>query len=324
VKLTDLKRNDMELIRVCKMYYLENRTQQEIAKVIGVSRSMVSRLLTEARKRGLVEIRIHEDKISGTDLEQILISRFDLVDATIVDTSPQRYLDSIAEAGASYLEKTIEDGMVVGISWGRTLAKVIDYIVTSKKLRHTIFVPLLGGVGQLRYEYQVNTLVEKIADAFDSARYYLHAPAFFDDHMSLKHMLNNESVRSIVELWDKLDLAVVGIGEPISLSNAFRSVLPQSFVSILVGQGAVGDIAARFFNRNGVSCDPADYHNHILGVKLEQLRKTSQVIGIAGGPEKVRAICAAMRGKLIKTLITDVHTAREIISVSDNENRTCM
>lgn len=315
MKPSDSKKNDSDLIRICKMYYIENCTQEQIARTFGVSRSQVSRLLNEARKRGLVEIKIHEDKIDSTNLGNKIVELFGLRETVIAGTGDRDHLENIARAGASYLGKIIEDGMIVGISWGRTLAKVIEYMITSKKLNNTVFVPLLGGVGQHRYEYQVNALVEKIADVFHSNRYYLHAPAFFEDNESLRYMLSNESVRTIVDLWDRLDLAVVGIGEPISLSNAFRSVLPQNFVTKLVSQAAVGDIAARFFDQNGNVCELKGYQDHVLGISLEQLRNTPRVIGIAGGEEKVKAICAAMKGKFINVLITDIRTAREIVRV---------
>lgn len=317
MKPSDSKKNDSELIRICKMYYIENCTQEQIARTFGVSRSQVSRLLNEARKRGLVEIKIHEDKIDSTNLGNKIVELFGLRETVIADTGDRDRLESIAKAGASYLGKVIEDGMIVGISWGRTLAQVVEHMIISKKLSNTVFVPLLGGVGQHRYEYQVNALVEKIADAFHSNRYYLHAPAFFEDNESLKYMLSNESVRTIVDLWDRLDLAVVGIGEPISLSNAFRSVLPQNFVTKLVSQAAVGDIAARFFDQNGNACELKGYQDHVLGISLEQLRNTPRVIGIAGGEEKVKAICAAMKGRFINILITDIRTAREIVRVME-------
>ena len=39
----------MQLINVAKMYYEENLTQNEIAQRLGVSRPLVSKMLTKAR-----------------------------------------------------------------------------------------------------------------------------------------------------------------------------------------------------------------------------------------------------------------------------------
>jgi DNA-binding transcriptional regulator LsrR (DeoR family) len=46
------------LADVAEMYYLEGRDQSDIALEVGVTRSMVSRMLTEARRLGIVEIKV--------------------------------------------------------------------------------------------------------------------------------------------------------------------------------------------------------------------------------------------------------------------------
>ena len=57
------------LADVAEMYYLEQKNQAEIAKAVGVTRSMISRMLTEARESGIVEIRIQRPLQSDPDLE---------------------------------------------------------------------------------------------------------------------------------------------------------------------------------------------------------------------------------------------------------------
>ena len=48
------------LVKVSHMYYLEGATQSEIAKVFGVSRSLISKYLSKARETGIVEIKVHD------------------------------------------------------------------------------------------------------------------------------------------------------------------------------------------------------------------------------------------------------------------------
>lgn len=60
------------LADVAEMYYLEQKNQAEIAKTIGVTRSMISRMLTEARESGIVEIRIQRPLQSDPELESAL------------------------------------------------------------------------------------------------------------------------------------------------------------------------------------------------------------------------------------------------------------
>ncbi|TYC06799.1 MAG: sugar-binding transcriptional regulator [Kosmotoga sp.] len=307
------------MVRICKLYYLENYTQSQIAKVVGISRSQVSRLLNEARRQGLVEIKIHENIISTSELEKLVKKKFNLVNVIIAESISGNYLNDISNVASDFLANYIEDGMIIGISWGRTLARTIDGIITSKRLRNTLFLPLLGGVGQMKYEFQMNTLVEKISNAFNASSFYLHAPAFFEDQKALEIMLKDGSIQIVTELWEKLDMAIVGIGEPISLSNAFKPVFSPDFLSMLLKQSAVGDIAARFFTEEGKPCDLGKYSKHILGITLEQLKNVPQVIGIAGGNEKISAIRAAIKGKFINSLVTDILTARELVKEGSKE-----
>ena len=52
-------RYDMQMmVHVSRMYYIEGLTQQSIAKELGISRSYISMILSEARELGIVEINI--------------------------------------------------------------------------------------------------------------------------------------------------------------------------------------------------------------------------------------------------------------------------
>ena len=75
------------LADVAEMYYLEEKNQAEIAKAIGVTRSMVSRILTEARESGIVEIRIQRPLQSDAELESALKEKFGLKDIYVVVTN---------------------------------------------------------------------------------------------------------------------------------------------------------------------------------------------------------------------------------------------
>ena len=51
-----------KLAYVARRYYLEDQKQSDIARELGVSRPLVSRMLSEARELGIVEITIHEGR----------------------------------------------------------------------------------------------------------------------------------------------------------------------------------------------------------------------------------------------------------------------
>jgi deoxyribonucleoside regulator len=310
--------NDREtMVRTCKLYYLENRTQSEIAKIMGISRPQVSRLLTEARKEGIVKIEINADFANTvTNISEDLKKKYSLKNVVVADENLSNgTIPSIASAAAGFLSGYIKDGQIIGISWGRTLYETVEKIVFNGKYINTTFVPLIGGVGQMRHEYQMNTIVEKISNAFHSNRYYLFAPAFLESSKTLQMMLEDNSIKSVVEIWNKLDVAIVGIGEPISLSNAFRNIYDKNFLASLLKQSAVGDIAARFFTASGEPCKFES--ENILGISLEQIKKVPEVIGIAGGKEKAAAIHAAIKARYISSLVTDNLTAMQLMNMEE-------
>ena len=60
------------------MYYLQDKTQSEIAQTLGLSRVKIYRLLKEAREAGVVEITIHRFRARNDRLECELRERFGL------------------------------------------------------------------------------------------------------------------------------------------------------------------------------------------------------------------------------------------------------
>ena len=46
---------------------------------------------------------------------------------------------------------------------------------------------------------------------------------------------------------------------------------------------------------------------------LEQIKKVPKVVGVSGGPQKVAAIRAALKGRLVNVLITDSVTAEKLL-----------
>ena len=57
----------------------------------------------------------------------------------------------------------------------------------------------------------------------------------------------------------------------------------------------------------------AGLDDRIIGITLEQLKRTPKVVGVSGGPDKLAAIGGALRGGLINVLITDSLTATRLL-----------
>ena len=115
------------LIRVAKMYYIEERSQQEIADTFGISRSNVSKTLKAARESKLVEIRISESSSMDCMLSEEITGTFGLESTVVVrsDHNPEVTRVQLGRAAAALLENRLQDGMSIGVAWGSSLYHMV-------------------------------------------------------------------------------------------------------------------------------------------------------------------------------------------------------
>ena len=93
------------------------------------------------------------------------------------------------------------------------------------------------------------------------------------------------------------------------------SIISQAELDGLLEKGAVGDIALRYFDAEGRGVE-SEINDRIIGITLEQLKRGPKVVAVSGGPHKVPAIGAALRGGLIDVLVTDSVTAEKLLEAS--------
>jgi DNA-binding transcriptional regulator LsrR (DeoR family) len=79
----------------------------------------------------------------------------------------------------------------------------------------------------------------------------------------------------------------------------------------LAAKGAIGNISGRFYSIDGKPVEGLT-GKKMIGVNFDDIVSMKHVIALASGASKVAAIRGALNGKLIKTLFTDVKTAKLI------------
>lgn len=308
--------DDHLIVQVARMYYQIDLTQEQIAEALGLTRQKVSRLLIRARSSGIVQITIIDPHQTDAILIQDLKEKFHLHEVVLInsDGMPGQALRShLGMAAADYLCERIEPDSTVGIGWGRTLYEMVNSLPERKQTNIHV-VPLIGGIGDMSPHFQVNSLTMRLAEILGGSYRFLHIPAFIGDESAYQALIRSQETVSIQEQWKKLDLAVTGVGQlefqKIS-SSFFTSHISQTALKEVEAHGAVGDICGRFFDRDG---KPLDCDAGVIGIDLSDLRNIPEVIAVAGGIEKVRALIGALRGGYIKTLISDTSTARAILA----------
>lgn len=298
-------------LRAAEMYYLKKASQKEIAQEIGCSVATVSRLLKLAEDMGMVEIRIVNPFARAEEFERELCARFNLEACRVVSVPTSQDGDKkiIGSTAAELVAELVGPGDVVGLSWGVTMREMVNSLPSFRRQVACNIVPIIGGLGKVQPEHQVNVLVHEFAECFDAAFLTLYAPALSDRVETISLLMQEAPISQVVEMWDQLSTAVVGIGESPPTSPLRQTgYYTEREIDELVSLGAVGDISGRFYNAEGVEV-PASANKRLIAIPLETLCKAKLRVGVAGGRAKVRAIRGALRGGLVNVLVTDSITA---------------
>lgn len=306
------------LAKIAHMYYIEERTQSEIAKELSLYRTTVSRLLTQARNEGIVEINIKNFDIEGFNLERKMKQRYNLAKIEIVPNvetdSASEKDEKLAYTAAQVIRKEIEEGSVVGLSWGSSLGHAINKI-EKKYIEGTTFVPIVGGPSHINSRYHVNTLVYELARKFNGESIFVNATVVQENKDLAAGIFNSNYFAEIKSYWEKLDIALVGIGGPLSYKKSqWRDLLVEADFEDLKLREAVGDCCCRFFDREG-KIIKGPLYQRTIGLPLEDLSKVPCSIAIARGKVKARSILAMLRKGYINQLITDQETVWEILRI---------
>ncbi len=306
-----------DVLRIAaKLYYLDGLGEREVAKIIGVSRSKVSRLLTRAREKGIVRISVDDFEPRNSVLERKLKARFHLLHALVIKMIAARSTADVRRTigyfAAPFASEFIHPQNVVGVAGGRSIAELIHFMSAPRALQGITVVQLMGNIGPDVSNIDAIELSRVLAQCFGGTFYTINAPAFAPDVASRDVFLSHQHVRSIWELFEKMQTAFVGIG---TLSNsAFieRGVLSPADLATLRAQGAVGEICGRFYDRNGRECK-TEFRSRVVSIGVNELRQIKEVVGVTNGRERAQAITAALRGGILKSLIIDEEGAQAIL-----------
>ena len=301
------------MAKVARMYYIQELNQQSITEKLQLHQSTISRMLKKARTMNLVRFNIATPPGTFAELEDQLTSRFDLKDAVVVDcpAEGEAMVRDLGTALAYFLETTLKPGRIVGISsWSRSLFAMVDALHPGEYCKNGRVVQILGGVGNVGSEYHAIHLAQRLAAAIGASPVLLQSPAVVGSPEAQRVLWRDPAVQEASALFDRLDIALVGIGsmEPSRMLAVSGNVFSREERAELQRLGAVGDICFRFFNADGQPVK-SPLMKRVIGIDLVNLRACKRVVGVAGGAQKVQAILAALRGNLIDVLITDQRTA---------------
>jgi len=315
------------LATVASLYYKLDRSQAEIANRFGVSTSKISRMLKEARDRGIVDIRIHMPIPRDVALEQELSAAYGLRDALVLqsggDADDDSLLAACGQLAAGYLLRAIPAlpaGASIGVAWGRSVYAAISAVAEMTDEQIDV-IQLMGGVGSENVDSP--DIARILATRLGGRHYDLHAPIMVEQSESRAILLGERPLRETLERGRRVELAVAGIGAVDEDASSFlrAGLLTRNELAELRAQGAVGEMVGRFYKLDGTVLG-IEINQRVIGIELDDLRRIPNSLAVARGLGKVEAIVGALRGRLVTVLATDDITARGVLAYAkDTELR---
>ena len=307
------------LITVARMYYVQAETMDAIAHHLGVSRSTVSRLLKEARERGLVRVTIVDPDRPLGRLADLFQQHF-RVNAHIVQVRPGASnvfrLDQVARTAADILGELVTDGDTVGVAWGTTTSSIATHL-RPRDLSGVTVIGLNGGANhQTTGLPYVGSILHRFADAFRGQEQLLALPAFFDDPATREAMWRERSTRHILQLRDSCRIALFGVGALGAdlQSHVYASnYLNPDDLDDLQRQGVVGDVCTVMLREDGSYRD-LDINRRATGMTPAELQRVPRRICVVSGLAKASPVLGALRAGVATDLVIDQETARAVLA----------
>jgi DNA-binding transcriptional regulator LsrR (DeoR family) len=307
------------MARAARLHYEFDLTHQEVATTLGLSRVKVTRLLKKARQIGLVQITVLSELSLFMSMEEEPCARFGLEHAVVVPDSVSHErgpLSAVARGGATFLNQIVNDNAVIAVGLSRTVAEIPRWLGAVSPAR-VHFVSMVGasraGGGGTRSPYLAT---DALATAYSGTAEHLHAPVIVRSRSMAEELILEPSVAEPLARAAGADAAFAGIGGIRDRADlGWGADVPGSEWAELVAAGMVGDIAGRFFDREGKLIDH-EINHRVIGLTLDQFAAIPTRVVVAAGPTKVEPLLAAMRRGLPTVLITDAGTGRTLLQAS--------
>lgn len=298
------------MIAVARMYYEHDMTQSQIAKALGISRPLVSVLLTEAKACGIVQISINDISVNQEKMAKRLKERFLLKHVILVpdEKNAGDTNRAVAKETWSFCFDKKQENKQVGIGWGSMMGHMADLYEKEedKKRNQGSIFPLTGGIPSVIRGYHTNEIVRIVALKTGKTAVFLYNAALFDTAAELDLIKHTEPYTAIQNKWNEMDQAIVAISNyPSYPDMGVKTIYGER----LMKEHAVGRILAHYFDKNGNVILPDE--DSVLQASMEQLKKT-QVIAVCSNQVQAAAVAGALRLGVIDTLILPFSLAKKV------------
>ena len=268
------------LAKVARLYHHSGLRQTEIAERLRISQTRVSRLLQQAETEGIVQTVVVPLVGLDGEIEEDLEARYSVAEVHVIETvsddEPELAIELGAAAAAIFATMPVDMPVVGLTSWSRTLRHMVAALRPVRTGTATV-VEMLGGLGPPDQQYEAARATQRLATLTGAEPVFLRTPGVVASAEVRTALLTHDAyAREALDLLDKLDLALVGVGTcavdpPLQAGNNFFS---EDDLREVVAAGAVGQLCLRFLDEEGTPV-PSRLDDLVTGVTTEQLRPRS-------------------------------------------------
>ncbi len=296
-----------KLAEIARLYYEQDQTQSQIAKAYGVSRPLVSRMLKEAKEYGIVTVHI----AAPGEGESLILNQaknlFGIQGGALIPQENSDYMTNQALADAAFRYITGLGGRNLGLGWGTIVGEMVSLLEKAppQRMGFRTVSPLVGNSNVSNRNYHSNESVRIVAQQTMAEPVYLYAPAFAGTLQERQLIEQMESFRQVYGKWEKIDVALVNIGNYPSTPD-FASV--ARYGRLLSEKHAVGRLLAYYFNRQGeIIRSDTDY---AIQIPTQLLGRCKHVVGVCSANVRPQTLAGALRTGLIHHIIATESSLR--------------
>lgn len=313
----DLRTGGLALaVAVARRFHLEGASKVRIAQELGINRFKVARLLEQARQAGLVQVVVGVPTDLDEALAERLRTRYGLQHALVLADGPDGTAEAqalqavrVGRLGAELLEQLVTEDDVVGLAWGRVMSAVAD---SWRERVGATFVQLAGSLARPDVRENGPELVGSLSRRAGGRGVTFYAPLVVADEATARTLRRDPAVAAAVAAMDGLTRAVVSIGAWSPGRSTVRDALSPQDQQAADDAGVCAEMTGLLLAEDGSLVDTLRARS--LAVTPEQLRRCGQVLALAAGTGRARAVRAALRSGLLSGLVTHASLAREVLS----------
>ncbi|MCI8817824.1 MAG: transcriptional regulator [Oscillibacter sp.] len=289
-----------KLAYVARRYYLEDQRQSDIAQELGVSRPLISRMLSEARELGIVEITIHEPGArTARLLERLRLSSSIRGGALVEDGKDNDATNQALSQGAVELLGQL-GARRLGVGWGYLIGQLVTWLEEHPQPDSAVtdICPLVGNASIPARNYQSNENVRLMAQQLGATPHFLYLPALPESLEEKQVLCSTEVYRQTHQQWERLDTALVNIGDYPS-SPDFASLV--RYGGLLQQQRACGRMLIYYFNEGGTVIQSDQ--DFAIQIPLETLKRCPNIIGVCSANTSAKALGGALKSGLFTHIV---------------------